>query len=145
MEKAYHNYSVGDKIVSPRITVTESHIVNFASYTGDFYPLHMDEEYSKNSVFKSRIAHGPLVFSLAVGLVGLSDYFKNSIIAFIGADEMRFFNPVRIGDTIRVNVEVVEKKETSKPDRGVIKFRYDVMNQKDEKVMSVVMVQLVHK
>lgn len=145
MEKTFIDYQLGEKIVTSSITVTESHIVNFASYTGDFYPLHMDEEFAKASMFKGRIAHGPLIFSLSVGLVGMTGYYKDSIIAFVAGDEMRFFNPVKIGDTIKVEVEVVEKVETSKPERGIVKFKYTVLNQNNVKVMSIVMSQMVHK
>ncbi len=145
MEKTFKDYHLGEKILTSSITVTESHIVNFASYTGDFYPLHMDEEYAKNSMFKGRIAHGPLIFSLSVGLVGMTGYYKDSIIAFVGGDEMRFFNPVKIGDTIRVEVEVVGKVETSRPERGIVKFKYTVLNQNNVKIMSIIMSQMVHK
>jgi len=145
MEKTFIDYQLGEKIVTASITVTESHIVNFASYTGDFYPLHMDVEFAKASMFKGRIAHGPLIFSLSVGLVGMTGYFKDSIIAFVGGDEMRFFNPVKIGDTIKVEVEVVGKVETSRPERGIVKFKYTVLNQNNVKVMSIVMSQMVHK
>ncbi len=145
MEKTFKDYHLGEKILTSCITVTESHVVNFASYTGDFYPLHMDEEFAKTSMFKGRIAHGPLIFSLSVGLVGMTGYYKDSIIAFVGGDEMRFFNPVMIGDTIKVEVEVVEKMETSKPGKGIIKFKYTVYNQNKVKIMSIVMSQMVHR
>lgn len=145
MEKTFDNYQLGEKITTSSITVTESHIVNFASYTGDFYPLHMDEEFAKVSMFKGRIAHGPLIFSLSVGLVGMTGYFKDSIIAFVGGDEMRFFSPVKIGDTIRVEVEVVDKVETSRKERGIVKFNYTVLNQNNVKIMSIIMSQMMHR
>lgn len=88
----------------------------------------------KKTIFGGRIVHGPLTYCLAVGLVGLTNWYEDSIIGLLGVDKMRLPRPVKPGDTIHVNVEVISKKETSKPDRAVITLHYQVMNQREEEV-----------
>jgi acyl dehydratase len=101
----------------------------------DFYPLHMDKEYAAKTQFGERLVHGPLIFAMAVGLVSKEGFAGDAAVAWLGVDNMRMTQPVKIGDTIRVEVEVMEKKETSKADKGVQVWRYTVKNQRDESVM----------
>ncbi len=134
--RRWEDYSVGQRFLTPAVTVTETHIVNWAALTGDWYPLHTDEEWSKvNSSFKERVAHGPLIFGLAVGLVAMADILGDSVLAWLGVDKLRALAPVRIGDTVKVEPEVTEHRASSKPDRGITVLKYQVTNQKSEKVM----------
>lgn len=130
------DFRLGDIYRTPRLTVTETHVVNWAGLTGDYYPLHMDKVYAEATQFGERLAHGPLVFALAVGLVSLAGFGEDSVIAWLGVDELRMFEPVRIGDTITVVVEVKEQKPTSNPRKGIQTWLYTVLNQRDTKVMS---------
>lgn len=143
--KYWEDFSVGDEVVTGAITVTESHLVSWAGLTMDFYPLHMDEEYAKATMFKGRIAHGPLTFAMAIGLVYQSGIYGNSILAWLGVENMRIPAPVRIGDSIRVRAKVSEKRATGNPGRGVTKFHWDVINQRNEPVMSLDYVLLMHR
>ena len=127
---------LGDIYRTPRLTVTETHVVNWAGLTGEYYPLHMEKVYAEATQFGERLAHGPLVFALAVGLVSLAGFGEDSVIAWLGVDELRMFEPVRIGDTITVVVEVKEQKPTSNPRKGIQTWLYTVLNQRDTKVMS---------
>ena len=102
------DFKVGDVYRTPRLTVTETHVVNWAGLTGDFYPLHMDAVYAAGTQFGERLAHGPLIFGLAVGLVALAGFGEDSVIAWLGTDKLRKRAPVRIGDTITARVEVLE-------------------------------------
>jgi len=129
------DFEVGDIYTTACITVTETHVVNWAGLTMDFYPLHMDKEYAAKTEFGERLVHGPLIFALAVGLVGSAGFAGDSAVAWLGADKMRMLAPIRIGDTITVVVEVVGKKPTKKPNRGVQVWRYTVKNQRHEPVM----------
>ena len=129
------DFNVGDLYYTPSITVTETHVVNWAGLTMDFYPLHMDKEYAAKTPFGERLAHGPLIFGLAVGLVGLAGFGGDAPIAWLGVDNMKMLAPVKIGDTITVVVEVMEKHDTSKPERGVQVWKYTVKNQRGEAVM----------
>lgn len=143
--KFWEDFDVGFKFKTQSITVTETHIVNWAGLTMDFYPLHMDKEYCAKTVFGERIAHGPLIFGMAVGMVGLTGIAEDAVMAWLGVDNMRMLKPVKIGDTITVHVEVVEKKETSKRTQGLQTWRYRVHNQRDEVVMELFMKFLMHR
>jgi len=134
-QKYGDDFDVGDVYDTPSITVTESHIVSWAGLTMDFYPLHMDAEYAAKTSFGERLAHGPMIFALAVGLVAQAGFGGDAPIAWLGVDQMKMLQPVRIGDTIKVKVEVKEKTTTSDPRRGVQVWRYSVYNQHTENVM----------
>ncbi|MBC7246204.1 MAG: MaoC family dehydratase N-terminal domain-containing protein [Actinobacteria bacterium] len=124
----YQDFKVGEKLVTRGRTVTEADIVMFAAFSGDWYPLHVDREYAARSPFGERIAHGMLVLSVATGLMPLTEW---ALIAFYGMDRVRFVNPTKIGDTLHVEAEVVDKRE--KDERGgVVSFLMEVKNQKGE-------------
>ena len=144
-EKFWEDFSVGNKVSSMAITVTEAHVVTWAGLTMDFYPLHMDKEYAARTPFKERIVHGPLTFAMAVGLMGMTGYAKDSVIAWLGVDNMRIPAPVKIGDTIRLHVEITELRETRNPDQGFALMRYEVVNQREEPVMTFDMKFLMHR
>ncbi len=134
-EKYGDDFAVGEIYQTAGITLTETHIVNWAGLTMDFYPLHMDAEYAAASQFGERLVHGPMIFALAVGLVAQAGFGGDAAIAWLGVDNMRMLQPVRIGDTIRVEVEIADQKVTSDPRKGVQVWRYRVINQKDQMVM----------
>jgi itaconyl-CoA hydratase len=144
-DKYWEDFEPGHRFVTPSITVTETHVVNWAGLTMDFYPLHTDEVYASKTVFKGRIAHGPLIFGLAVGLAAQAKIDGGAMVAWMGTDNMRMFAPVRMGDTITVHITVKEKKETAKPAQGLQVWQYDVLNQRDERVMSLNMNFLMHR
>lgn len=129
------DFKVGDVFRTAAITVTETHVVNWAGLTGDFYPLHMDREYAARTQFGERLVHGPFIFALAVGLVALAGFAGDSAIAWLGVDGMRMLAPVKIGDTVRVEVRVKEARATSNPRKGVQVWTYTVLNQRDEQVL----------
>ena len=126
-------------------TITEADIVNFAGISGDYNPLHIDEEFCRNTQFGTRIAHGPLVYSIATGLIFQLHLYDDTLIAFLGFDSLKFTKPVKIGDTVRARIEVLEKRETSKPDRGIMKRLLQVINQRDDVVQEGVQVFLLKR
>ncbi len=136
MNAGWEDFPVGREIVSPAVTVTETHVVQFGTLTGDWYPLHMDAEWSARSRFGQRIAHGPLTFSLAVGLMYQSQCFGDSILAWLGADSVRASRPVFIGDTLHVVAKVKTSRMSEQPGRGVVTLLYSVRKQNGEAVMS---------
>ncbi len=129
------DFNVGEIYKTGSITVTETHVVNWAGLTMDFYPLHMDAEYAAKTPFGERLAHGPLIFGLAVGLVSTAGFGGDAAVAWLGVDNMKMLAPVKMGDTVTVFVEVIDKKPTSKPDKGIQVWRYTVKNQRSESVM----------
>ena len=130
------DFNIGDVFNTAAITMTETHVVNWAGLTGDFYPLHMDAEYAAKTQFGQRLVHGPMIFAIAVGLAAQDGVAKDSVIAWLGMDNLRMSAPVFIGDTVKLRVEVKEKKVTSDPKRGIQVWLYTVTNQRDETIMT---------
>jgi 3-hydroxybutyryl-CoA dehydratase len=126
--KYFEDFQIGEKIKTRARTITETDIVNFSAFSGDWYPLHVDVEYAKKSIFGERIAHGLLVLSATSGLMPLTEW---AIVAFYGIDKVRFFMPTKIGDTLRLEIEVKEKGEKNDIG-GVVTFHALIKNQRDE-------------
>lgn len=143
-QKYGDDLNVGDTCRTSGITVTETHVVNWAGLTGDFYPLHMDKVHAEKTQFGERLAHGPMIFGLAVGLVGLARFGGDAPIAWLGVDNLRMRLPVKIGDTISVVVLVKDKKTTSNPAKGIQTWEYTVINQNDATVMTFDYKMLFH-
>ncbi len=130
----WEEWELGAEFESPGRTVTEADIVAFAGLSGDYNPLHINEEYCRNTIFGGRIAHGPLVYAIAAGLLFQLHLYDDTLIAFLGFENLKFTKPVKPGDTIHARIKVLEKRETSNPDRGVMKRQLHVLNQRGEVV-----------
>lgn len=132
-EQYFEDYALGARRETTARTITETDIVIHAGQTGDFYPHHMDEEWCKTQPFGRRIAHGTLIFSVAVGMTA---QVMNPRAMSYGYDRVRFVKPVFIGDTIRVVVTVTEKRDDPKrPGHGLVVESCEVLNQRDETVL----------
>jgi acyl dehydratase len=128
----FDDVEMGEAYESPGRTVTESDIVLFAGLSGDYNVLHTDAEFMKTSIFGERIAHGLLGLAIQAGLLtrAMRPY---ATIAFTGL-RWKFKGPIMIGDTIHVRATVTAKKESAKPDRGMITLSRQVLNQRGEVV-----------
>jgi len=133
----FEDFEVGQTLVTGRRTVTSTDIINFACLSGDFNDVHCNHEYAKATPFGEPIAHGPLVFAIAAGLNYASGINDGTLIALLGIDKWRMKLPVKHGDTVFVQSEVVAKKETSQPDRGVVTFQRSFVNQRGEAVQEM--------
>ncbi len=133
----FEDFEVGQALETPARTVTATDIVNFACLTGDFNEVHANFEYAKTTPFGEVIAHGPLLYGIAGGLQYASGINDGTLLALLQIDQWRILVPTKHGDTIRMVQTVIEKKESSKPDRGVVKFARKVLNQRDETVMEM--------
>lgn len=110
----FDDFNIGDKFTSPARTVTETDIVMFAGLSGDYNPLHTDAEFCKDTIFGEKIAHGLLGISILTGLSTRLGIFDGSAIAFLGINDWKFKIPILTNDTIHFEMEVVDKRETSK-------------------------------
>lgn len=142
------DYTIGERMVSPARTITETDIVNFAGITGDWHPLHTDAVYAAKGPFKERIAHGMLTLSIGMALpfrLGpYSSYLPASFLAFYGMDRVRFTAPLRIGDTIHCEVEVLEIKDKDKK-QGILTTQHNIKNQNGQLLASYVIQVLCAK
>ena len=135
MGKYFEDFEAGEEFMSAGRTVTETDIVNFAGITGDWNEIHTNKELAERGPFGQRIAHGALVFSIATGLSVRLGQTADTVIAFYGLDRLRFVKPTFIGDTIRVRQKVESKNERD-PSSGIVTMLNEVINQRDEVVVS---------
>jgi acyl dehydratase len=136
---------VGHRVTTLSRTVTEADVVNFAGVSGDFNPMHTSETAAEESDFGERVAHGALVFSMMTGLTRRADDPRADVVAFYGVDRLRFTGPVKLGDTIHVELELVEKEEREHPTaNGVVRYEAQVLNQNGEVVLSCELLSLVN-
>lgn len=141
----WEEWEVGRELTSAGRTVTESDLVIYSGLSGDYNPLHTDEEFCRKTEFGTRIAHGPLVYAIAAGLIFRMHLYDDTLIAFLGFENLKFTKPVKIGDTIHARIKVTERRETSKPDRGVMKRQLQVVNQKGEVVLDAIQAFLLKR
>ncbi len=131
----FDEFEVGQEWDSPARTITEADVVFFAGFSGDYNPLHTDEEFAKTTQFNGRIFHGPGVFAVATGLESRLGLKEGTAIAFLGMT-WNLTAAVRIGDTIHVHQTVASTRATSKGDRGIVTFDVAVLNQHDDECQS---------
>ncbi|MGI8477065.1 MAG: MaoC/PaaZ C-terminal domain-containing protein [Thermomicrobiales bacterium] len=132
-ERHVEDYTVGAERTTGGRTITETDVVLHAGQTGDFYPHHMDAEWCKTQEFGQRVAHGTLIFSVAVGMTAGA---VNPLAFSYGYDRLRFIKPVFIGDTITCTVVIAEKRDHKRPEMGLVVERLDVRNQRGETVLA---------
>ena len=142
--RTFDEFEIDEEIVSGARTITEADVVNFACLSGDFHPEHMNEEYAKKGLLGERIAHGLLVLSIAIGLLNQTGAFEGTTIA-VREMGVRFLKAVKFGDTIRAVQKVVNKQETRKQDRGILKSLVVVLNQDDQTVLEADLVLLLYR
>ena len=142
INKYFEEFELNEKRYTSGRTVTETDIVIHAGQSGDFFPHHMDEEWCKTQPFKKRIAHGTLIFTIAVGLTAGA---INEVAMTYGYERLRFIKPVFIGDTIKVTVTISNKKDHKKPNFGLVTELVEVFNQHNELVMLCEHILLVQK
>ncbi len=146
MSKYFEDFMVGEKHTTIARTITEGEIHIMLGIGRYIDPFMIDEEYAKTTIYQGRIAPGRLSLFLAGGLLGLSNMFDlETIIANVGFNNIKFRNPLRAGDTIKVEAEVVEVRETSKPDRGIVLSRQICKNQRGEVVVEAEGVHLIKR
>jgi acyl dehydratase len=142
MKKYYEEFEIGHARQTAGRTITETDIVIHAGQTGDFFPHHMDEEWCRTQPFQKRIAHGTLIFSVAIGLTADR---VNEVSMTYGYEHLRFTRPVHIGDTIRVEVKVKSKTDHKKPGFGLVVESVETYNQRHELVMVCEHILMVEK
>ncbi|MEH7460981.1 MaoC family dehydratase [Bacillus thuringiensis] len=126
-ELRYDDIHIGDQ-VSLTKTISNEDIVTFAKLTGDVNPIHLLDSFAKTTMFKERIAHGMLVSSFISTILGTKLPGKNTIYL---SQNIAFRAPVKIGDTLRVVAEVIEKRD----DKRIITLQTNIFNQYNKVVV----------
>jgi oxepin-CoA hydrolase/3-oxo-5,6-dehydrosuberyl-CoA semialdehyde dehydrogenase len=132
--KYFEELQIGETLITHRRTVTEADIVNFGCVSGDHFYAHFDEVAAKDSFFGKRVAHGYFVISAAAGM--FVDPAPGPVIANYGLENLRFIEPVGIGDTLQVHLRVKQKIRKDKRTEeetatGVVRWAVEVRNQSD--------------
>ncbi len=136
----FEDIEIGSTWHSPSRTVTETDVVNFASHTGDFNPLHIDAVYASQTVYRRPIAHGLLGLSWAAGLG--SNFPRVNTIAFIAVRDWEFHKPVYIGDTMRLETTAIDKADCGRRS-GKVAWLLKLFNQKNELIQQGVFETIV--
>ena len=129
----YEDWTDGYELWTASRTITEADIGAFAGVSGDFNPLHTNEVFAAATPMKTRIAHGMLGVAVATGLANQTRTMEGTTIALM-SQTLNYKAPVFPGDTLTLRLTVEKKKETKSPKRGIVFFKMDLFNQKDEVV-----------
>jgi len=128
---------------TPGITVTDSHILAFAGLSGDFYDIHVDDDYARALGYPGKIAHGLLGLAMADGLKNRSSVRLAAIVSL--GWRWRFTGPILAGDRIHARIRVVSKRITRHADRGIVTVDLQLMNQRGETVQAGENDLMVHR
>jgi acyl dehydratase len=135
MSRYVEEFEIGVGFPTGGRTIGEGDITIFAGLVGDFTPIHTDAHYASLTAFGGRIAHGTLTMSTAIGLLTQQNVLGEGVIALLNLN-WDFKGVVMIGDTIYARVTPLEARKTSRPGAGIVKFGFDVVNQRDEPIQT---------
>lgn len=128
----YEDFEIGARFPTRTRTITDADHEAFCRLVGYEVPLFLDDAFARSRGLEGRICPSHLVMSFSTAMTG--DLFSDTIVALMGIEGAKFLRHVRPGDTIRTEVEIVDKRPTSKPERGLVVFRDHVYNQRNEEV-----------
>lgn len=130
----FEDLSVGQEFETPRRTVTETDVIQFAMLSSDWNTVHTDAEAAAGSAFGKRIAHGALGLTITTGLLQRTGMFEGSAVALLGFEDWRFDRPLFIGDTVHTRFRVAGLRLTTQGDRGIVNRELELINQDDQVV-----------
>jgi len=144
-DRYFDDFGIGERVTTPGISLTESLIIDFAMRY-DPQPFHIDVEAAKESNYGGLIASGFQTLALGFRMVLETGIFRACSMGSPGFDELRWLRPVRPGDTLHTELEIVEKRpSSSKPDRGMLRIKYWIRNQRGEDVITFTSMHLARR
>jgi acyl dehydratase len=138
----FEDYEIGKSFASFPRKIVEEDIIQFAKLTGDFHPTHFDENFAKRSFYGERVSHGLLNLSIAMGMMNEWEYRAKSIMAFIKL-HCYFLKPVKINDSIHAKTTILSKMDWKRPNKGIVVFGLEIINQRGEVVANADIEELV--
>lgn len=138
----FSQFQVGDRITTAGRTITEADVVTFAGLSGDHNQIHTNADFAAEDTFGQRVAHGLLVQSIATGLAVRTGVIEGTVLAFRELS-CKFSKPVYLGDTVHVEIEIVQTKALRRVGGGNVTMKYSVVNQNGDKVQRGEWVMLV--
>lgn len=144
-DRYFDDFKVGDKFATATKAVTDDMIVGFAKIY-DPQPFHLDPAAAKHSIYGGLIASGFQTLAIGFRLIWDTGILAAASMGSPGFDELRWLKPVRPGDTLHVEMEVVESRPSqSKPDRGIMRGAYRYLNQNGEAVLTYTAMHLLKR
>ena len=140
----YEQFELGNVLETRRRTMTEADIVAFSGISGDYNLVHTDEVFAAETPFGTRIAHGPLGLSVAIGLLSQLNVIEDTALALLNLN-WDFSGPILPGDTIHVRATPTEKRESRHIERGIVTLSMEVINQRNETVQTGAMTLMVKR
>ncbi len=141
----FEDHKIGASYETLGRTVSEADICGFVNLCGFNEPLFMDMEYvAKESVFNRRVTPGAFTFCISEGLIMQTGLIHGTGMSYLGS-EIRIVAPVLAGDTLRVTVTITDKRETSKPDRGIVTYKHEIKNQRGELVLEATVRRMIKR
>lgn len=132
-KRRFDAIQTGETFRTPGITVTDWHLLQFAGVSMDFFELHTNDEFAKQTAFGRRVAHGLLGLALTDGLKNRSDFQVDAMASLHWSWD--FVGPIFVGDTVTAELRVAEKRPSeSKPDRGLVTLEIELRNQEGKTV-----------
>lgn len=135
MSKYYEEFEVGRRYPTYGRTITEGDLSLFCALIGYHVPLFIDEEYAKTTAYGGRIVPSAMIMAISTGQT--ESLFRTTVIGLLAVERGRFLAPVRPGDTVTTEVEVISMRGTSDPGQGLIVFRDHLLNQHGETVYQI--------
>jgi 3-hydroxybutyryl-CoA dehydratase len=139
----FEEYEVGQTVISPGRTATETDLISFAAMSGDWNPIHTDAVAAAQSPFGRRVVHGLWGLSTAVGLVTRLGFMEETLIAFRELGSWKFSLPIFIGDTIHAQIVVSETRPIRRLGGGMVTLQVEILNQDGKIVQQGTWVVLV--
>lgn len=130
----FDDFVIGQVFDSPGRTVTDTDLSMFCMLSGDWHPIHSDEEFAKTTPFGQRIVGGVFGIALITGMMGRWGIFEDSVVAMTSLDDWRFKAPILVGDTLRVRMTILDKKLSGSGTRGLVDRGFVLSNQRGETV-----------
>ena len=144
--RTFEQWKIGDHVAHDLSrTVTEADNLLITTLTHNPQPLHLDAEYAAGTEFGRIVVNGLFTFSLMVG-ISVADTTLGTLVANLGYDKVTMPKPVFIGDTLKVETEVVDLRASkSRPNAGIVTFRHRAFNQRGEMVCEALRTALVSR
>lgn len=139
----FEEVEVGMRWQTSGVQVTESHLFAFAGLSGDFYDIHVDDEYARAQGYPGRIAHGLLGLAMADGLKNRAETRLAAIVSL--GWRWRFTGPIFIGDRLQAEIHITQLRPTRHADRGIVTLAFALRNQRDEIVQEGENDMMIHR
>jgi acyl dehydratase len=137
----WEDFAIGDLYPTSTRKITDADLDSFCQLVGYDVPLFVNDDLAADSTYGGRICPSHLIMSVATAMTG--QLFSKSLIGLLGLENGKFLAPVHPGDSLSTEVEVIEKRTTSKPERGIVTFRDHVLNQHGVEVFQIDKITLI--